>query len=268
MLKRISLVFLIIFLFDYCGKEEKSIQKTTSPLTSKKVEQMKVAENSAGQNIPEISEIKFNYPVNESNDLILNVKAKDPEAQININYRWFVNDTEIPGANLNLLNRDFFKRGDWVYCRVKIIVNGISSREKKSKLVKIGGATPVIEYIPVKEFKVPGVFRYTIKASVPETVENQLEPDFGDEEEPENNMLIFKLISPTGSGIVLEEKTGEITWNITREILDSFGSSVEIKFRVTYLKGGSVNSSIILNLNQSEGDESGIGDELSGQEIE
>lgn len=270
MLKKLILLAFAFSILIFCNNGEKSTENVSGPAVKVKKTEAKENVNSEEKSeVPEIGEIKFTSPVNESNDLILSVTTKDPQAEANFNYRWFVNDQEIKGENLNLLSKDFFKKGDWVYCRVTAEENGITSSEKRSRLVKIGGAFPIIENTPPPEFSVPGLFRYTIKASVPDTLEEQLEPDFGEEENPApRSKLIFDLISPTGSGIILNKKTGEITWNITKDILEKFGSSVEIKFMVTYPEGGSVNSSIILNLKPQEGEEEGIQPEASGREVD
>jgi hypothetical protein len=156
-----------------------------------------------------------------------------------IEYSWYVNATLVMETAENELAPDYFFAGDILECKVNVydsqenLVTKISSRQ-----IQVPGLPPNLDPEPVRVPEVPGLFEYRINAT-----RNELNYD----RVPEDRTLVFSLLSPIGKGIVFDNKTGEISWDLTPEIVERFKNRVEIKFKVTNEFNASVTSSIILN---------------------
>ncbi|MEN8221944.1 MAG: hypothetical protein ABFR36_01690 [Acidobacteriota bacterium] len=250
--KKYLVLFSLTVMLIFCGSENTDesmkVKKRTEnvPLSDIKVPR-------TSEKILKITGIKFGSQIDIENDLTATPVLSDKEAVEEYNYRWYVNDGEVSGENSATLSREYFREDDWVYCRVQIFDEEGTFPEFVSKRVKIKGAVPVLTASKIDQFTVPGTFRYKINANMPET--DDLEPDFGDEDEidPEK-ALKFELISPLDKGIELDTQTGEITWNITKELVEELGNNITIKFSVISPSGRKVNSSISITLEKSEGD--------------
>ncbi|MEN8223502.1 MAG: hypothetical protein ABFR36_09635 [Acidobacteriota bacterium] len=254
-MKKFLPVILIMIFALYCGKSSEEFK-------IKKKDPVKIIDDSAlkeKETKPEITEIKFTSKKDTEHDLIVSPVVSKEDRDLEFNYKWFVNDTEIKGESTNRLHREFFKQDDWVYCIVKIEKTGEDFREHKSKLVRIKGSIPIVELSKIGSFDIPGVFTYKINARIPEhkedDTEESIEDDFmatSEEEDESSAKLKFELISPLDRGIDLNTETGEITWIITQELVEELGSKAEIKFKVINPLGRSVKSSITLILKKVE----------------
>jgi len=180
-----------------------------------------------------------------------------------------VNDESIEDVTSDTLPNDKFKQGDWVYCTARIITEDYKTPEVKSKYIRVLGLTPILALDPVPEISVPGEFRYQVKAYLPgqepeeEAGEDTEEEVYGDF--PENKGLQFSLISPLNMGIFMDPATGVISWEITKAVAEALQGIVEIKFKVSNPKGGSVTSSVKLSFKSQESDEA---PRSQGKEIE
>lgn len=188
---------------------------------------------------PEIREVKFTTQAIAGQDLIVDPHLAIPDPEVELDYRWFVNDREIEDTEENVLPAENFKAGDWIHCRVKAIKNNRESRTIKSKYVKVLGAAPVLKIQPVESFSVPGTFYYQIEA---------YDPAVGENIEAEENRMRYELLSPLNIGIELDSQTGEIYWELDEDKVNQLGKRIEIKFKVTGAHNVFVTSSITLNL--------------------
>lgn len=188
---------------------------------------------------------------------------------VNYSYQWFVNGDVVSDVDVkeNVLDRKYFKKGDNIYCRVKAVRGKVEAGPIESDSVKIGNAPPILNFITVKPFDVPGEFRYNIKAT-----------------DPDGDPLTYRLLAPLDQGITIDEKTGLIKWYISEapvsESLDqsayipenegasaaerpkepekdpsAIPSSISIVYEVSDNEDASVKGSINLNLTSKGGTE-------------
>jgi hypothetical protein len=152
---------------------------------------------------------------------------------VTFEYRWIVNNKEI-AVQGNMLEKSYFKKKDWVQCRVRGFLKGRKTPEFRAKVISIQNAPPVVDLQPVAEFAAPGEFTYQIKAS-----------------DPDNDPLTFSLIAPLDLGITLNSETGLFTWPVDRAQAKKT-EAVEIKFSVSDPDGGKVEASIKLNFSSKQ----------------
>ena len=149
--------------------------------------------------------------------------------KISFQYRWIINNTEITGIKENKLPKTFFKKKDWIQCRVRAFFNDKKTAEYRGKLIRIQNSPPKLEIQPTSEIKIPGEYRYLIKAS-----------------DPDNDPLTYSLIAPLDVGININTETGLIVWPINEELAKKSPAN-EIKFAVSDSDGGKAEGSIIIN---------------------
>ncbi len=276
MVKYFPILIAVTLLFCGCGKKE----TVSDDFKVKKITDNKIAKTNNtkftnyqvdedGNRLPEIKAVAFSGKPFENSDLEADVHLSIPSEDVEFEFQWIVNDEAVEEIRSNILPKEKFKQGDWVYCKVKIVNEDYKSDEVKSKYIKILGLTPILNLDPIPEISVPGEFRYKINAYLPgqETEES----DESDSEEnvfydfSEDKGLHFTLISPIDKGIFIDPSSGEISWQITESIAASFKGEIEIKFKVTNPEGGSVTSSIKLSFKSSETEEdpkSRLGEEI------
>jgi hypothetical protein len=128
-------------------------------------------------------------------------KLKNPAGApyVKFSFQWYVNGDPVPGANSQKLEEKNLKKGDTIYCRVTASRGKFASKEVKSDKVSIGNSPPVINYTEVQPFKVPGQFRYHIKAV-----------------DPDGDKLTYRLLTPSDQDIYIDPETGEIQWYIAQ----------------------------------------------------
>ncbi len=251
-----------------CGKKESSSpndlskKKRTNPAIAKinKTKYSNFAVDKSGKRVPEIMAVTFTGKPIENSDLEADVHLTIPDENSELRYTWIVNDKIMEKIDQKVLPSEYFKSGDWVYCKVKIVNGPVETREISSKRTKILGTVPIVKLDPIPEVSIPGEFNYKIKAylpgeKVPEENSDDMESEeFYSDDFPGETGLDYTLISPTDKNIFLDEKTGDISWFISKDIVSSLGDKVVIKFKVSNPQGGFVTSSITLSFKQSESD--------------
>jgi hypothetical protein len=154
--------------------------------------------------------------------------ASDESAlsEVVFSYRWIVQNREIADAKGDTLERQHYKKKDWVQCRVRASFNGRRTPEFRSKVIAIQNSLPELQPRRVEPFTVPGEVRYQISAS-----------------DPDNDPLTYALLSPLNLGIRLDARTGLIAWTVD-EVQAKDSAPVTIRFAVSDPDGGKVESSI------------------------
>ena len=186
----IGIMALLIAVTFFCSKKkEKTGQYQVKPRKTKTLE-------------PVITKVEFDPAEPTSSDHIKAAAAlKDPRMKhTKFQYQWFVNGEKIPGKEDQRLEKQHYKKGDIVYCRVKATRGIYESKIVKSKEVKIKNSMPLITLVPWDNVQLGERFHYTIKAR-----------------DPDNDPLTYRLVSPLDLGIKLDPGTGDIRWD-TRDI--------------------------------------------------
>ena len=119
---------------------------------------------------------------------------------VKFKYQWFVNREIVKGKEDSLLEKQHYKKGDIVYCRVKATRDIYESKVVKSKELKIKNSIPRITLVPWDNVQLGDRFHYAINAR-----------------DPDNDPLTYRLVSPLDLGIKLDPNTGDIRWD-TRDI--------------------------------------------------
>jgi len=146
-------------------------------------------------------------------------------------YQWFVNGQESLEADGEKLGKAQFKKGAWIYCRVRAVADGLESAWLKSDAIRVHNSLPALTLEPVKNFSVPGDFQYQAAASDPD----------GDE-------LTFEVLAPLGQGIEIDPRSGLLTWKIDAEKVKGLGERIEIKLAVSDGEGEKTSGTVTLNL--------------------
>jgi hypothetical protein len=149
--------------------------------------------------IPEIDKIRMDPEDPASVHIIRALPfLKDRRMRgVKFDYVWFVNDEEIIQHNERVLNSDYFKKGDQVYCNIVASRGKYQSKPMDSPKVKIRNSRPRIHSSRVEPFSIPSSFHYSINAT-----------------DPDDDPLSYKLLEPQGLGIDVNPDTGELTWDI------------------------------------------------------
>lgn len=148
---------------------------------------------------------------------------------ISFQYRWIVNNTEITEVKENKLPKAFFKKKDWIQCRVQAFFNDKKTAEYRGNLIRIQNSPPSLNLQSTSEIKIPGEFRYSIQAT-----------------DPDNDPLTYSLIAPLDAGININTETGLVVWPINEDLAKKSPAN-EIKFAVSDSDGGKAEGSIIIN---------------------
>jgi len=148
---------------------------------------------------PEIKTVSIE-PANPDSGSILRAQCELLQPEVNgvqYTYRWYVNKEEVDKETKKLLTPSYFKRGDQVYCDVVARQGKYPSKKVTSQKVTIANAPPKVNYVHVPPFQVPGQFKYTIDA-----------------QDPDEDLLSYKLLQPLDQDIDLDPETGVISWYI------------------------------------------------------
>lgn len=160
------------------------------------------------------------------------VSGFPPETAIEYEYRWFINDHQVPDVSGPVLSRSFFHKNQWVHCQVRARAEGQETNWKKSVYVRIANSSPRIEPQPTEEFALPGRFSHAISAS-----------------DPDGDTLTYELIAPLDAGIELDPSSGLLTWDLSAENARPFiGSEVKIEFVVSDGDSGRASATLMLPL--------------------
>ena len=152
-----------------------------------------------------------------ADDVSVAVEMADgsPEAA-SLQYQWFVNGQELDDVILEKLEKSRIKKGDWVYCRVLASSGPAASEWTQSDSIRVLNTLPELRLGPVGEIRVPGEFQYQAVAS-----------------DADNDGLTFALVSLADQGIVLDPKSGRLTWKLTEAAVKALGEKAEIKIAVS-----------------------------------
>lgn len=114
--------------------------------------------------------------------------------------RWFVNDTLVGQKPSIQLMKGKYKKGDTVYCKLKVIskTTKLESEEVESKEIEIINTPPTTRKPETDiSFRPPGLFRYKIKA-----------------EDLDGDTLSYRLIGPLDRNLKLNTQTGQIEFEL------------------------------------------------------
>lgn len=155
---------------------------------------------------PEISEVILSPDTPTSQDFIhAQPVLKHADMQfVKYSYQWYVNGDAVPDGKTNVLDRQYFKKGNTLYCRVKAVRGNIASETIDSDEIIIGNSPPFLSLTPIPAFDIPGEFRYTIHA-----------------EDPDGDSLTYRLLEPQDWDIIIDRKTGIISWFIDAAPVDT-----------------------------------------------
>lgn len=197
-----------------------------------------VIANSSGQpvaveNSLRLSQIRLTpSPLTAAADLTAEPVLLDPAIRSTaFEFRWFVNDQPLKEFTGPVLERSSFKKKQWVFCEVRAINGELLGPWLHSKHVRVGNVPPRVLSSPLADFSVPGELSYPVSAS-----------------DLDGDPLTYELLSPLDQGIVIDPKTGLLTWKIGVETVEKLGDAIEIKFAVKDDDGGMTSGSITLHL--------------------
>ncbi len=226
----IALILILIVYFLFIGKGKKKYDG----MSEKAMELL----------VPQITQLTIEPSEAYSVDSLRAVPVlKRPVKTVSVQYKWYVDGDLVPGEETNLLPYTYFKRGDKVYCRAIATQEKYQSEEMESPTIEIKNSNPVIDLISAGSFAVPGHFQYQITAS-----------------DPDGDTLNYQLVSPLNLGIIVNERTGVLEWDIPAprhsESANSFSSStnVDIVFQVRDSGGATTSASLSLNLSKGKED--------------
>ena len=248
-MRAIVLTAILAFLLPGCGNDrsepsrkgaENQPVRQTENQPAPAARTRPVAAKKPAEALPVITELKFTGPAVSKSDLEIQASLAVPDNEVVMEYRWFVNGQELFDITDPVLPRERFAPGDWVQCWVTARAGNRESRMVKSKLTMVLGTPPVLTPGPIEAFEAPGQFQYQIQAT---------DPDAGPYDPP---TLSYELLSPKDAGIRLNPRTGEITWDITEDIIKKLGEKVEVKFKVVKKGTQEVSSSITLRFTSSK----------------
>lgn len=157
-------------------------------------------------------------------------------ARVDFQYRWFVNGRQVMeavGADLPCAN---FRKKQWVHCLAKAYTEEKASDWLMSKRLRIANTPPQLAASPAGTFAVPGELSFQIAAR-----------------DPDGDPLAYEVLAPLDQGIVVDAKTGLLTWKIDAETVKRLGGKIEIKLAVSDGDGGKTSGTITLNLTEKQG---------------
>lgn len=150
-------------------------------------------------------------------------------------YEWVVNNAKVPGVTGPVLTPEAFKKKAWVSCRVTLSGPGGADAEVRSQFVRIANSRPELTLPATEPFQAPGRLELQFRAS-----------------DADNDPVSFKLVSPLDQGIVLDEKSGALTWEITAEIVKSLTGTLEIVVAALDGDGGEDRRSLTFLLSEKQ----------------
>lgn len=233
MTKRMGMAFLAILLaLSFCSKN-----KGVAPAESSRQTDQSQAGRSASGEIP--LQVKTVSLLPENPTVLDDVTAvpvlSDSELEkVGFQYQWYVNGQENQAEDGETLAHTYFRKGAWLYCRVKAIYGNDESAWLKSDIIRVHNSLPVFNLAPVAQFNIPGDFQYQAAASDAD----------GDE-------LTFEVLAPLEQGIAIEPQSGILTWKIDAETVKRLGGRIEIKLAVSDGEGEKTSGTITLNLAKS-----------------
>ena len=154
---------------------------------------------------------------------------------IGFRYEWYVNEKPVMAINGDTLEKAHFKKGAWIYCRVQAYSENEESEWIKSDAIRVLNSLPVLRMPAMDRITIPGEIFYQAAAS-----------------DADNDPLTFEVLAPKEQGIVIDPKTGALTWKIDAETVTRLGEKIEIQLAVSDGEGEKVTGTITLNLTSTK----------------
>ena len=231
--KAFVLLLLSIIAFSFCSKSGKS--KDGSP-TQQPVSWHEKNEPGPPQALPEPSPLVIASVVLSPetptvlDDISAAAELADPKAEgTEFRYQWFVNGQEVEELDSERLASTFFRKGAWIYCRAQAFSATEAGEWLNSDTIRVLNSLPTLRLGPVGDVSVPGELRYQAAAS-----------------DPDDDELTFEVLSPQEPGLVMDARTGRLSWNLYDETINRLGKNIEIRIAVSDGEGEKVTGTITL----------------------
>lgn len=230
-MKKVSLLILTLSLcLHFCvqGKKTEQKDKEKTPVSAAAIHE----EGPEYENRLTIKNVSYNTEnLSSDTDLTALPTLLDPSIEdMEYQFRWFVNNQEIPEVGDNILEKYLFKKNDWIYCLVKAVKEGRESATFRSDYIRVPNSPPVVTFAPIPKFAVPGIFSYQIQAV-----------DIDQDE------LTYRILAPLDQGINIDAKKGLITWNIDKKMAENYSSApVKITYEVSDTDGAKAYSTVTI----------------------
>jgi hypothetical protein len=227
------ILFAAALALSFCSQEKK---KETPSLAEKNFQQANEAKVSRAAGEESAAPLKIKAVLlspetpTVADDVTVAVEMADPATEgASLRYQWFVNGRELDGGDLEKLDKSRIRKGDWIHCRAQATFEQADSDWAQSDTIRVLNTLPELRLGPVGAVRVPGDFQYQAAAG-----------------DADNDELTFALVAPVDQGIVLDAKSGLLTWTLTAEAVKALGDKVEIKLAVSDGEG-KVEGTIALN---------------------
>jgi hypothetical protein len=163
-------------------------------------------------------------------DVSAAAEPADPEVPgLDFRYQWFVNGRPVEEIDGEKLDKKYFKKGAWIYCRAQAVSGEESGDWFNSDTIRVLNSLPTLRLGPVGAVSVPGDLQYRAAASDPD----------GDE-------LTFEVLSPQEPGLAMDARTGLLSWKLDTETVNRLGVNIEIRIAVSDGEGEKVTGTISL----------------------
>ncbi len=150
---------------------------------------------------------------------------------VTFEFRWFVDGKTVEEASGPLLERSAYKKKQWVFCEARVVDGDRTGPWLHSKYVRVVNLPPQLESSPLEDFSIPGDLSYQVSAS-----------------DLDGDTLSYELISPLDQGIILDPKTGLLTWKLEAATVKELGETIEIQIAVKDDEGKRTTGSITIRL--------------------
>jgi len=169
-------------------------------------------------------------------DISAAAQLADPDAPaVDFRYRWSVNGQEVADLEGEKLDRKYYRKGAWIQCQAQTVSGEGIGEWFKSDTVRVLNSLPALQLAPPGAVRVPGDLNYQVAASDPD----------GDE-------LTYEVLAPLEQGIVIDARSGVLSWKLTEEIVKTLGENIEIKIAVSDGEGEKVTGTITLNFTSTK----------------
>jgi hypothetical protein len=229
MKKAFALLFIVILALSFCSKGKESAP--AQPVTWHEKNEPRPAPAAAEPDPLEIVALILSPEApTVLDDISAAALLADPDAAgVDFRYRWSVNNQEVADLDGEKLDRKFFRKGAWVHCAAQAVSGAEAGHWFKSDTIRVLNSLPALQLAPPGAVRVPGDLSYQATASDPD----------GDE-------LTYELLAPLEQGIVIDARSGALSWKLTEEIVKALGENIEIRIAVSDGEGEKVTGTISL----------------------
>lgn len=237
MRKAFQILFIALLALSFCSKDKAGAPDASGDQTGHPQKQPQDPLNMVEEPLLRIQAVALRP---ETPTILDDVVAKpvlvDPGLEnINFRYQWFENGKEVVGVFGANLEKIHYKKGSWLYCRVKAIFGNEESEWFKSETIRVLNSLPVLRLAELESFAIPGEISYQAAAS-----------------DADGDALTYEVLAPKEQGIVIDPKTGVLTWKIDAETVSRLGEKIEIKLAVSDGEGEKVTGTITLSLTSTK----------------